>query len=79
DSGTTIASLRGALEAQGADDARLRVAVLIDNVSSRAKAEYWSRRIDRRKDKSWFVFPWEAVAPRATLIEDSQQVPERLG
>jgi hypoxanthine phosphoribosyltransferase len=79
DSGTTIASLRGALEAQGADDARLRVAVLIDNVSSRAKAEYWSRRIDRRVDKSWFVFPWEAVAPRATLIEEARQVPERLG
>lgn len=79
DSGTTIASLRALLEAQGADEARLRVAVLIDNVSSRAKAEYWSRRIDRRHDKSWFVFPWEAVAPPATLIEDSQQVPERLG
>jgi hypoxanthine phosphoribosyltransferase len=79
DSGTTIASLRAALEAQGADEARLRVAVLIDNVSSRAKTEYWSRRIDRRHDKRWFVFPWEAVAPRATLIAESQQVPERLG
>ena len=79
DSGTTIASLRAALEAQGADEARLRVAVLIDNVSSRAKAEYWSRRIDRRADKRWFVFPWEAVAPRETLIEESREVPERLG
>ena len=79
DSGTTIASLRAALEAQGADEAHLRVAVLIDNVSSRAKAEYWSRRIDRREDKRWFVFPWESVAPRAVLIEDSQQLPERLG
>lgn len=79
DSGTTIASLRAALEAQGADEAHLRVAVLIDNVSSRAKAEYWSRRIDRRADKRWFVFPWEAVATRATLIEESQEVPERLG
>jgi hypoxanthine phosphoribosyltransferase len=78
DSGTTIASLRAALEAQGADRAHLRVAVLIDNVSSRATAEYWSRRIDRRNDKSWFVFPWEAVAPPATLIAESQQVPERL-
>jgi xanthine phosphoribosyltransferase len=79
DSGTTIASLRAALEAQGADEAHLRVAVLIDNASSRAKAEYWSRRIDRRSDKRWFVFPWEAVAPRETLIEESQEVPERLG
>jgi hypoxanthine phosphoribosyltransferase len=79
DSGTTIASLRAALEAQGADETHLRVAVLIDNVSSRARAEYWSRRIDRREDKRWFVFPWEAVAPRAILIEESQQVPERLG
>jgi hypoxanthine phosphoribosyltransferase len=78
DSGTTIASLRAALEAQGADEARLRVAVLIDNQSSRAKAEYWSRRIDRREDKRWFVFPWEAVAPREALIEESQEVPERL-
>jgi hypoxanthine phosphoribosyltransferase len=78
DSGTTIASLRAALTAQGADADHLRVAVLIDNESSRAKAEYWSRRIDRRSEKRWFVFPWEALAPRETLIEESQEVPERL-
>jgi hypoxanthine phosphoribosyltransferase len=78
DSGTTIANLRAALEAEGADREHLRVAVLIDNETSRAKAEYWSRRIDRRADKRWFVFPWEAVAPRATLIEEAQEVPERL-
>jgi hypoxanthine phosphoribosyltransferase len=78
DSGTTIASLRAALEPYGGDEGHLRVAVLIDNASSRARAEYWSRRIDRRGDKRWFVFPWEAVAPRATLIDESRQVPERL-
>ncbi|MEA2998472.1 MAG: uncharacterized protein QOH04_587 [Sphingomonadales bacterium] len=78
DSGTTIASLRAALAAQGADQEHLRVAVLIDNESSRAKAEYCSRRIDRRSDKRWFVFPWEALAPRETLIEEAQEVPERL-
>ncbi|MFL6859074.1 MAG: phosphoribosyltransferase [Allosphingosinicella sp.] len=78
DSGTTIFSLRAALEAQGADDEHLKVAVMIDNASSRARAEYWSRRIDRRADKRWFVFPWEAVAPRAALIEESREVPERL-
>lgn len=78
DSGTTIASLRTALERFGGDERHLRVAVLIDNASSRAKAEYWSRRIDRRSDKRWFVFPWEAVAPREALIVESREVPERL-
>ena len=57
----------------------IRVAVLLNNIRSNAKADYWAREIDRATDKSWFVFPWEAMAPKATLIEDSAAVPERLG
>jgi xanthine phosphoribosyltransferase len=78
DSGSTIAALRGAIEARAGSGERLRVAVLIDNVSSRAVAEYSARRIDRRDDKRWFVFPWEAVARREELIVEALAVPERL-
>ena len=78
DSGSTIAALRAALEAQSGCGEAVRVAVLINNVRSRARAEYSSTQIDRDADKSWFVFPWEAVAPPAVLIDDAQAVPERL-
>ena len=78
DSGTTIAYLRAAIEGHGGDGDEVRVAVLIDNMRSRAKAEYRGSQIDRATDKRWFVFPWEAVAPRETLAEESQEVPERL-
>ena len=61
DSGATIAYLRAAIEAKSGDAAGLRVAVLIDNVRSRAKADYRGSEIDRSRDKSWFVFPWEAL------------------
>ena len=79
DSGTTIAFLRDAIAAHGGIADRLRVAVLINNVRSRARADYWSEAIDRAEDKRWFVFPWEAVAPRETLVIASQELPERLG
>jgi hypoxanthine phosphoribosyltransferase len=79
DSGTTIAFLRDAIAAHGGIADRLRVAVLINNLRSRAKADYWSEAIDRGEDKRWFVVPWEAVAPREELISASQDVPERLG
>ena len=46
---------------------------------SHAKVEYWAREIDRAETKDWFVFPWEALAPQAILIEDALLVPERLG
>jgi hypoxanthine phosphoribosyltransferase len=78
DSGTTIAFLRDAIAAYGGIADRLRVAVLINNVRSGARADYWSEAIDRAEDKRWFVFPWEAVAPREELVSAAREVPERL-
>jgi len=78
DSGATIAHLRAAIEAKCGDGAGLRVAVLVDNVSSKARTDYRGTRIDRSSDKRWFVFPWEAVAPPATLFVEAAEVPERL-
>lgn len=78
DSGKTIGELRGALAAEGAIASRIRFAVLLDNVRSSQQIDYRSRRIDRSVDKDWFVFPWEAMAPRDTLAEDAMEVPERL-
>jgi uncharacterized protein len=78
DSGGTIVALRTALAAEDAVMARVRVAVLIDNVGSRARVDYRARTIDRTSDKRWFVFPWEAMAPRETLAKEACEVPERL-
>jgi len=78
DSGGTIEALRKSLLDHGADEAGVRVAVLIDNLRSRARVDYRSRTIDRSTDKSWFVFPWEAMAERRTLLEEAEEVPERL-
>jgi hypoxanthine phosphoribosyltransferase len=78
DSGTTIAGLRGAIEARTGSGDGLRVAVLVNNVRSRARAEYSAREIDRAVDKRWFVFPWEAQASPATLVREAEEVPERL-
>ncbi len=78
DSGGTIRYLRAAIEAKGADPAGLRVAVLVHNIRSRAKAEYHGSEIDRDLDKRWYVFPWEAVAPRELLKVEALAVPERL-
>ena len=78
DSGGTIQYLRMAIEAKIEDPARLRVAVLVHNVRSKAKAEYHGSEIDREQDKRWYVFPWEAVAPRSTLAVEALAVPERL-
>ncbi len=79
DSGGTIAYLREAIEERAGTDAdRLRVAVLVSNIRSIARVEYHSRLIDRSVDKRWFVFPWEAMAPAAALVEDAVAVPERL-
>ncbi len=79
DSGKTIGEIRAALAARNADADRIRFAVLIDNVGSRQRIDYRFRIIDRTVDKDWFVFPWEAMAPAETLIEDSQALPERIG
>lgn len=78
DSGGTIQYLRAAIETKIGEPARLRVAVLVHNVRSRAKAEYHGSEIDRDRDKRWYVFPWEAVAPRETLKVEALAVPERL-
>lgn len=78
DSGGTIEALRKSLIDHGAVERCVRVAVLIDNLRSRAKVDYRSRTIDRSSDKRWFVFPWEAMAERRTLIEEAEAVPERL-
>jgi hypoxanthine phosphoribosyltransferase len=78
DSGATIAHLRAAITAKSGDPAGLRVAVLVDNIRSQAKADYRGSEIDRSQDKSWFVFPWEALATPETLAEDAAAVPERL-
>jgi len=78
DSGGTINFLRAAIEAKIADPSALRVAVLVHNVRSRARAEYHGSEIDRDVDKRWYVFPWEAVAPRTVLTADAAAVPERI-
>jgi hypoxanthine phosphoribosyltransferase len=78
DSGRTIAHLRGALRAADAVPGSIRFATLIDNVSSAETVEYRARTIDRTVNKDWFVFPWEAVAPVQSLVEDAAAVPERI-
>ncbi|NYT39606.1 phosphoribosyltransferase [Sphingomonas sp. R-74633] len=78
DSGRTIGEIRAALAAEGAIASRIKFAVLLDNVRSSQEVDYRSRRIDRSVDKDWFVFPWEAMAPRDTLAAEAMEVPERL-
>jgi xanthine phosphoribosyltransferase len=78
DSGGTIQYLRAAIEAKTGDSTGLRVAVLVHNIRSKAKVEYHGSKIDRDQDKRWYVFPWEAVAPRSTLKVEALAVPERL-
>ena len=78
DSGATIAYLRAAITAKSGDPEGLRVAVLVDNVRSRAKADYRGSAIDRSLDKSWLVFPWEALGTPEVLAADAAAVPERL-
>ena len=78
DSGGTIQYLRAAIEAKTDNPSGLRVAVLVHNVRSKAKVEYHGSEIDRDQDKRWYVFPWEAVAPRSTLKVEALAVPERL-
>lgn len=78
DSGRTIGEIRNALATEGAIANRIRFAVLLDNVRSSQRVDYRSRQIDRSVDKDWFVFPWEAMAPRETLAVEAMEVPERL-
>jgi xanthine phosphoribosyltransferase len=78
DSESTITHLRTAIVKQGGVQDRVRVAVLVNNIRSGAKADYSADEINRDSDKRWFVFPWEAGAKPAALIEDALSVSERL-
>ena len=78
DSGRTITHLRTALAAADAVPGAVRFATLIDNESSAERVDYRHRTIDRQVTKDWFVFPWEAVAPAASLEGDAAAVPERI-
>ncbi|WP_206366547.1 phosphoribosyltransferase [Sphingomonas gei] len=78
DSGKTIGEIRAALAAQGAIDSNIRFAVLIDNSLSAQRVDYQARTIDRSLDKDWFIFPWEAMAPRERIAEEAMEVPERI-
>jgi len=79
DSGKTISYLRDTIVANGGVSENIRFAVLVNNVGSCERVDYASRTIDRSTDRDWFVFPWEAVAPRHTLEKDAQADPGRLG
>ena len=78
DSGGTITYIRALLGGNGCADDNLRFAVLINNEGSRAQVDYWTDTIDRAEDKRWFVFPWEAVGTKASIVEEALSVPERL-
>ena len=78
DSGRTIGTLRRALASNGAPAGSVRVATLLDNIVSSERVDYAARTIDRTGTKDWFVFPWEAVAPAASLELDAAAVPERI-
>jgi hypoxanthine phosphoribosyltransferase len=76
DSGQTIGRMRATLA--DAAPGHIRFATLIDNVGSAQRVDYAARRIDRATTKDWFVFPWEAVAPRESIEEDAAEVPGRI-
>jgi uncharacterized protein len=78
DSGKTIGDIRAALSAQSAVAPNIRFAVLIDNKVSAQRVDYRHRVIDRSVNKDWFIFPWEAMAPREKLAEEAMEVPERI-
>ncbi|WP_150294680.1 phosphoribosyltransferase [Sphingobium estronivorans] len=73
DSGRTITLVR---EAMGGAQT-VRFAVLMDNIQSAATVDYRADIIDRAVTKDWFVFPWEAVASRESMVADWSAVPER--
>ncbi|QNE04049.1 phosphoribosyltransferase [Croceicoccus marinus] len=79
DSGGTIDYIRARLAEGGCDDANVRFAVIINNRSSKVEVDLWADMIDRAEDKRWFVFPWEAVGTRESIVEEALSVPERLG
>src|SRR3546814_16035821 len=54
DSGSTVTYVREMLATQTAVAENVRFAVLINNICSRARVEYWSREIERNIPKDWF-------------------------
>ncbi|MEJ2407944.1 MAG: phosphoribosyltransferase family protein [Novosphingobium sp.] len=78
DSGGTIQYLRGKFTEAGGDTANMRFAVVINNRSSSAEVDFWADTIDRTEDKRWFVFPWESLGTRDSIVEEAMSVPERL-
>lgn len=78
DSGRTIGLLRDRLRAAGAAAGLIRFATLIDNTTSAERIDYRARTIDRSVTKDWYVFPWEAMAPTATVAQDAAAVPGRI-
>ncbi|WP_448664847.1 phosphoribosyltransferase [Sphingomonas sp. CJ20] len=78
DSGRTIGEIRAALAAQGAVADGVRFAVLLNNLRSTQQVEYHARAIDRAVTKDWFIFPWEAMAPKETLTAEAMEVPDRI-
>lgn len=77
DTGGTLERVRSMLGQTGAVESAVRYGVLIDNIRSKVRVDYRARTIDRAVTKDWFVFPWEAVAPTATIVHDAAVVPER--
>lgn len=78
DTGATIGKLRAALATAGAARDHVRFATLIDNIRSQEQVDYRAETIDRNERKDWFVFPWEALAPQASLDADAADVPGRI-
>jgi uncharacterized protein len=78
DSGATIAKLRAKLADAGAAPGAVRFATLLDNRVSSQRIDYAAREIDRSVTKDWFVFPWEAVAPAASIAADAAEIPDRI-
>lgn len=71
DSGRTISYLRDTFLAENGVAANLRIAVLIDNIRSTERVDYWARQIDRKEEPRWFVFPWEAMAEQEDSLVDA--------
>jgi xanthine phosphoribosyltransferase len=79
DSGGTIIYIRKLLSDNGGNPDNMRFAVLINNQRSQTGVDFWAEAINRDEDKRWFVFPWEAVGARNSIVEEALSVPERLG
>lgn len=79
DSGKTLARFKAILCGNAGVHANLRFCVLINNLNSLETVDYSARTIDRRKDRSWFIFPWGALASAAAREMDAREDPDRLG